>query len=259
MHAWSPPEYSDDVIAGRWRVFQRRVGHRYSVDDVATAWEACRTTKSPARILDLGCGVGSVLLMTAYRHQNAECFGVEAQDISYRLALSNVLRNQLSERITVLRGDIRNGPLLSSLGKFDLVTGTPPYKTPREGTLPADSQRAHARFELRGGVDAYLQAASQVIHSHGVFVLCAVHGHAKRIKEASAVAGLTVVTRRDVVPRVGKPPLFSVWTFRVRGGQSSFGGGPRRLPTWNVRTHSGVRTLRSQIIRRYFGITGLGS
>jgi len=56
-----PDDLTDDALTDRVRVLQRRSGHRYSVDDVATAWLALRTMPEARACLDLGCGIGSVL------------------------------------------------------------------------------------------------------------------------------------------------------------------------------------------------------
>ena len=57
------------ILAGHWRIFQRMGGHRYSTDDVVTAWYAgklCRDMgKTPKLHLDMGCGLGSVLMMVS--------------------------------------------------------------------------------------------------------------------------------------------------------------------------------------------------
>jgi len=50
-----------DALTAGISVFQRRRGHRFSSDDVATAWIALQVCPAPARVLDLGCGLGSVL------------------------------------------------------------------------------------------------------------------------------------------------------------------------------------------------------
>jgi hypothetical protein len=33
-----------DILAGDWRIFQLRTGHRFSADDLLTAWTAVRAT-----------------------------------------------------------------------------------------------------------------------------------------------------------------------------------------------------------------------
>jgi tRNA1Val (adenine37-N6)-methyltransferase len=56
-------ELSCDALTADFRLFQRRRGHRFSLDDLATAWVAARARPDARVVLDLGCGVASVLLM----------------------------------------------------------------------------------------------------------------------------------------------------------------------------------------------------
>ena len=79
-------ELTSDAITASFRLLQRRRGHRFSLDDLATAWEAARARPEAQRYLDLGCGVGSVLLMVAWKLPAARVLGVEAQEISFALA-----------------------------------------------------------------------------------------------------------------------------------------------------------------------------
>lgn len=48
-----------DILAGAWRIFQLRHGHRFSTDDLLTAWAAVRANPEARRLLDLGAGIGS--------------------------------------------------------------------------------------------------------------------------------------------------------------------------------------------------------
>jgi tRNA1Val (adenine37-N6)-methyltransferase len=171
-------ELTDDALAGELRVFQRKHGHRYSLDDTLTAWTAAVAQPSAGCALDLGCGIGSVLLMLAHALPSARLFGLEAQAQSFDLVCKNVARNDLGGRVRPAHGDMRDPAALDALlerngGQFQLVTGTPPYLPKEHGTLPPDSQKAHARFELRGGVEAYIGAAARVLAPGGTFVVCA--------------------------------------------------------------------------------------
>ena len=49
-----------DYISGHFRMFQLRGGHRFSTDDVLTAWYGTTWCPSARTILDLGSGIGSV-------------------------------------------------------------------------------------------------------------------------------------------------------------------------------------------------------
>ncbi|MBL8953895.1 MAG: SAM-dependent methyltransferase, partial [Myxococcaceae bacterium] len=66
-------------LCGDWRLFQRRQGHRWSLDDLVTAFVACREVPSATNALDLGTGLGSVMLMCAWRLSTCTFTGIEAQ------------------------------------------------------------------------------------------------------------------------------------------------------------------------------------
>src|SRR5918995_2986468 len=74
-----PVDESLDAISGHYRIFQLRKGHRFSTDDVLTAWYGTTWVPSARRVLDLGSGVGSVGMMAAWRHQEARFVTIEAQ------------------------------------------------------------------------------------------------------------------------------------------------------------------------------------
>ena len=164
---------TDDLLTRDYRVFQRAKGHRFSSDDVATAYVAWHAAKSSRRVIDLGCGLGSVLLHLAWKLPEATLVGVEAQAISFELLRRNVERNLLLDRVTVHHGDLRDEPILAAAGEaFDLVTGTPPYFPPDTAVDAMDEQRAYARIEYRGGVEDYLSAGGRLLAPEGVMVLC---------------------------------------------------------------------------------------
>jgi len=79
------PHETLDAISGHFRLFQLRAGHRFSTDDILTAWYG--TTWYPtARIaLDLGSGIGTVGMICAWRLPGAKFVTVEAQGESVAL------------------------------------------------------------------------------------------------------------------------------------------------------------------------------
>jgi tRNA1(Val) A37 N6-methylase TrmN6 len=247
-------DLTDDALAGELRVFQRRNGHRYSLDDTLTAWVAARARPRAESALDLGCGIGSVLLMLAYKLRTARLCGLEAQVQSHALASSNIARNGLAARVRATLGDLRERASLDALRAenlgqpFELITGTPPYLPKEHGTLPPDAQRAHARFELRGGVEAYVAAAAGLLAPSGVFVICAGVRTAERLERAAQDAHLYIHSAMPVIPSVAKGELFAVWTL----GASAL---PRaqELP-FIARDEHGARTQAALEVRSFFGL-----
>lgn len=242
-------ELTSDAITASFRLTQRKRGHRFSVDDLATAWIAAETASpSTATYLDMGCGIGSVLLMVAWRLPTARAFGIEAQDESIALARRNVSDNGLGDRVTLFHGDLREVTRDWPHGPCDLVTGTPPYLPLGTASASPDPQRAAARIELRGGVEDYLAAAARVLSRDGVVVLCSDGRAPERVVRGAAAASLTPVRRVDIVPRVGKSALFSVWTCARESR------GPLVHDEVVMRDANGERTEASQGMRRAFGL-----
>ena len=60
---WGP--LTEDRLTRDLTIVQRARGHRFSSDDMATAYVACRRAPDARRILDLGCGIGSVRVLRA--------------------------------------------------------------------------------------------------------------------------------------------------------------------------------------------------
>ncbi|MDB4942968.1 MAG: tRNA ((6))-methyltransferase TrmN6 [Labilithrix sp.] len=241
-------ELTSDAITASFRLIQRRRGHRFSVDDLATAWEAARAAPDATTFLDLGCGVGSVLLMIAWRLPAARGFGIEAQDVSMELARRNVHENGLGARVQLLHGDLRDVTRSWVHGPCALVTGTPPYLPLGTASASPDPQRAAARIELRGGVEDYLAAAARVLSPDGLVVLCADGRAPERVVRGASAAGLSPVRRLDVVPKAGRSPLFSVWTC------ARTSPGALDHSTLIMRDERGERTEASLAMRHAFGL-----
>jgi tRNA1Val (adenine37-N6)-methyltransferase len=240
------PWQDDAGAAAGWLIAQRKDGHRHSVDDVLTAWYALQVSPPVAEHLDLGTGIGTVGLLTLWGMGPAARLAcVEAQEISYRMLQSNLDANGLRSRVDCSRGDLRD---LALGRKFPLITGSPPYFPPGSGVLPQDSQKAHARFELRGDVGDYAKAALSHLGDDGWFVLCFPTPQKRRALDGIAAAGLKVVRLRDVIPRETLPPLFTLFACRHVGDFETLVEAPL-----TVRLASGRLTEAMAGVRRLFG------
>ena len=133
---------------GEYRIYQPLVGHRYSTDDVVTAWVAGKearhlllprlpqTADGGFRGLDLGTGLGSVLLMMCWQFTlpgpaPLRYVGVEAQGRNTERARRSCWVNGCEGRAEVRHGDIRalfdsgagEPPVPEAERGFDIVTG----------------------------------------------------------------------------------------------------------------------------------------
>lgn len=245
-------ELTVDSLTRDWTIEQRRRGHRHSTDDLLTGWYAAEKTSDRRRLLDLGAGIGTVGMLTLWRSPGAHLTSIEAQEISFALLERNIARNGLQDRVRAIHGDLRDVRLASE--SFDVVTGSPPYFDVKDGIVSADSQRAHARFELRGDVRDYCAAARAAMAAGGRFVFCFPTAQRRRAEAACLEASLCILTARDVIPRAGLSPLFSLFCCMKREDVTDEQA--RSLveePAYVVRDASGRPTEEHQRARATFG------
>jgi tRNA1Val (adenine37-N6)-methyltransferase len=231
-----------DILAGDWRIFQLRRGHRFSTDDLLTAWAAVRATPQARRLLDLGAGIGSVGLLALWRlPTEAHLTMVEVQAVSHALACRTVLYNGLAARVALHLRDLRSWPG----GEYDMVTGSPPYLPLARGVRPQHTQKAAARFELHGDVFDYCSAAARSLGGSGVFCFCH-SADDPRPEQAIARAGLTLISRQPVYFRALLPPRVALFTCARRGERVN-------LPPLVVRDRDGHWTAEYLAIRAEMG------
>lgn len=236
------------LLSGDWRIFQHVGGHRWSLDDLVTAWTAAEemAPSPPTRAADLGCGIGTVLMLLAWRFPAARLVGVEAEAEKAALARRSLRWNGCADRCDVRVGDLRDVALE---GRFDLVTGTPPYLPRGSATEPARADRGPWHFEHRGGLEDYCRAAARLLAPGAPCVVCAGTVQESRVESAAADAGLAIARRRDVVPRAGKGALFGLYVMRA-----AYDAAPVVEPPLVVRDARGAWTPEFRAVRRAMGM-----
>ncbi len=199
-------------LTGEWRLFQKQRGHRWSLDDLVTAAIAAPHAQalSAHRLLDLGCGLGSVLLMMAWRFPEADVTGIEAQADRAAMGRKSIAWNGVESRCRIIDGDLRDPATLPEGTRFPLITGTPPYFPQGSGPESEKTHAAACRFETRGGIEDYALAAARWLTPEGRFVVCTAALEADRVVSAAREAKLQIVEHVDVVPREGKDVLVMI-------------------------------------------------
>jgi tRNA1(Val) A37 N6-methylase TrmN6 len=246
-----------DAISGQFRLFQLENGHRFSTDDVLTAWYGTSWCPTAQTALDLGSGIGAVAMIAAWRLPGARFVTVEAQADSVRLARKSAQWNGLEGRFEIRQGDFREPGAWRSGERFDLVLGSPPYFPQGTGVEGDHPQKIACRFELRGTVADYCVAASRHL-KHGGFFACvfpmAPEEQEARVKSAATAAGLVIVRQRPVILREGERPLLGLF------GMMRAEDLPERmrLRTWNepplvVRTRGGEVHPEYSAVKLAFG------
>jgi tRNA1Val (adenine37-N6)-methyltransferase len=200
-----------DAISGHFRILQLRDGHRFSTDDVLTAWYGTSWCPCARTVLDLGSGIGAVGMIAAWRLPGAKFVTVEAQEESVRLSRRSAHYNGLEDRFEIRLGDFRASAALGDDERFDLVLGSPPYFPLGTGVEGDHPQKVACRFELRGDIADYCAVAARHLAPGGWFACVFPTVQWPRLEAAVAAARLTIVRRRPVVLREGQASLITLF------------------------------------------------
>ncbi len=202
-----------DAISGHFRLFQLRDGHRFSTDDILTAWYGTCWCPTARTALDLGSGIGTVGMICAWRLPGAKFVTVEAQSESVALAKKSAVYNGVLDRYEIREGDFREPGVLRGGERFDLITGSPPYFPQDAGIKSEHPQKLACRFELRGTVADYCATAAKHLEPGGFFACVFPHEPVQRarVEAAAKASNLVIVRKRPVIFREGDPALVALF------------------------------------------------
>jgi tRNA1(Val) A37 N6-methylase TrmN6 len=217
------PDETLDRLTSSFNIIQKRRGHRAASDDTLLAWAAARAKPDAVRVLDLGSGKGTVAMLLLQRLPGCRVIGLEALEVSHELSIRNARLNLLSGRWDPRLGDLRDPSMLAGESPFDLITGAPPFMPIGSGVMPEDPQRAAGRFELRGGVRDYAQAAARHMAKGGtvVFLMDGLESSRSRAVQALTEAGLTPNYITAVHPYPGRAPIYRIFEANAGFGSTT--------------------------------------
>lgn len=218
----SHDEGLDFLSEGRW-IIQRSKGHRAGSDDQILAWRLYQSwTQSTApKVLELGAGKFTISLILSALWPQAQFVGIEAFEESYELAKKNIKLNQVEQRLFPILGDLREAEVLQSALNlneleegFDLICGAPPFMPIGSGVMPKDPQRTSGRFELKGGVEAYLKAMGHCLaarSSSRAYLLMDGANHGRTLKAIEQEKSLKLIEWIEISPRPNAAIIYEVF------------------------------------------------
>lgn len=153
----------------------------------------------PGRILDLGCGPGTLLLAALAEWPQARGLGIDASGEALVYARGNAERLGLTDRAEFRQGDWAEG----IKARFDLILANPPYVEDRAALIPGvvDWEPALALFGGPDGLDAYRTLAPQLprlLAPGGAICVEIGAGQGKAVSALFAREGFTTESRTDL-------------------------------------------------------------
>ena len=158
-----PDETIDPFKDGRLRIIQSKTGYRFSIDAILLSDFV--TIKKHETVVDLGTGCGVIPLSLLISKPLKHIYCLEIQpELAYQ-AIRNAKLNNFENKMSVIRGDMRNLPLPAS--SANVVVCNPPYRRKESGRINPDRERAIARHEIMASLDDILNAAGSILKAKG--------------------------------------------------------------------------------------------
>jgi len=159
---------------------------------VERAIEFLRTRRTGTQfVCDLCTGSGCIAVTIAKNFSDARIIATDICDAALAVAAENIQKHQLSERITLLCGDLFD-PIISDLdaSEFDLIISNPPYVSTAEyerlDKNVKDYEPKKALFAGVDGLDIYchiIEKAGRFLKPNGALMLEIGYAQGPAVKE----------------------------------------------------------------------------
>lgn len=151
-------------------LYQNKDGYRVSVDALLL-YDFVRMPRI-RRIADFGAGSGVIGLLLAKRYEDAVVTLFEIQKSLANVARENIRINNLSDRVDLIHGDLRELSRKEEfLAAFDVVISNPPFRQIKTGLISPNDEKAIARHETYLSLSQLLKSASNMLRHHGHFFM----------------------------------------------------------------------------------------
>ena len=164
-----PGESLDDLEIGGLKIIQDGRLFKFGMDAVLLA--AFGSVRAREAVADLGTGNGIIPLLLWARYGPKSIYGLEIQEAPLSLAKRSAALNGLTERISLIQGDIREAVSVFGRRSMDAVFCNPPYMDVPGGLKNPNSALAVARHEICCTLQDVLSAAAGILRPGGRFYM----------------------------------------------------------------------------------------
>lgn len=210
-------ERIDELHRNGYRIIQNEKLFCFGMDAVLLSGFA--QVKEGECAIDLGTGTGIIPILLAAKTKGKHFTGLEISEISADMAQRSAVLNDLTQRLDIVRGDIKEAGEMFAPASFDVVTSNPPYMIGEHGLVNSDLEKAAARHELLCNFEDVVRAAAKLLRSGGRFYLVHRPFRLAELMNTMSKYRLEPKRMRLVYPYVDREPNM-VLIEAVRGGRS---------------------------------------
>ncbi len=169
IEAFLQPDETLEDLGNQFYIIQRKDEFRYGTDAVKLA--DFTTVKPDEKAMDLCTGTGIVPLLLCQKNNPGHICGLEIQSQMVDVAKRSVKLNNLTDKIEIILGDLKEVRSHFAAESFHVVTCNPPYMKPDTGKQNIRESISIARHEICCNVEDCIKAASYLLRSGGRFYM----------------------------------------------------------------------------------------
>lgn len=162
-------ERIDDLHRNKYRIIQHPKKFCFGMDAVLLSGFA--KVNPGETVLDLGTGTGIIPILLEAKTSGKHFTGLEIQSDSADMASRSVSLNQITDKVEIVQGDIKEASSLFGLASFDVVTSNPPYMNHSHGIVNPGEAKAIARHEILCTLEDVIKEASRCLKPMGRFYM----------------------------------------------------------------------------------------
>ena len=196
-------ECVEDLETRGLLIIQPKKGYRFNSDSVILANLA--DVSKDDKVYDLGCGSGVMSLLVAAK-KGATVVGVELQDALASMAERSVKANDYQQKVTIIKGDVRDAETLFPAGDADAIIINPPYFKAGSGEVSHDEMQAIARHEITLTLPEELAAARHLLKQTGKAFFLFPTSREKEFDKAVQESGLFLCEKIYLTSSTDKTP-----------------------------------------------------
>lgn len=212
-----PNERIDDLQCKGYQIIQNPAGFCFGMDAVLLSDFA--KVKPGQKVLDMGTGTGIIPILLAAKTKGEHFTGLEIQESYANMAARSVELNGLTDKITIVAGDIKDAVHIFPASSFHVITCNPPYMNQSHGLENPYAPKNIARHEILCTLEDVVLAASKLLVTGGSFFMVHKPFRLAEIFQVFMKYGLEPKRMRLVQPYQDKEPNM-VLIEGVRGGKS---------------------------------------
>lgn len=150
-------------------IIQRNDFQNFTLDSVLLG-EFAKINRKTKKILDIGTGCGILPLILSKRSK-AFINAIEIQEKMVEVSNKNILNNNLTEKVKIIHGDIKNYKKIFQRDEFDMIITNPPYFEYKGDLNQINDldQLAIARHNIDLTMENILEAVNYLLKNGGTF------------------------------------------------------------------------------------------